>query len=590
MAQIRLTSKGIVLLILIMSLVSFGLGFGVWQLAGPKTYNPTGSSAGEVKCSSITKQSACNSSCSPQKGSPPKSYKCKWVNGSCTEGAQECSPTTSSSACAAPTCVSGTKTYPPGATLCQEAKGGNHENTGFNCTCIADQLATANACSGDYWRCTTWDPKSCPTDTIPTVAGQCGTQLGNCVDFTGTGHTQFNVYTCPGMSYEEGKVNGCQENGKPVTVNGKFCPSVGSNFCGWVQLDAVGTSSAAGNLCFRSWFVECKDKPPVEQPPVTPPPPVVNVCEGGLVSGPTNSGNYNVGDKVVFKGSAYDKDGINKSKVVIKVDGVVVGNATVTDHPCANANADAVCTAAKGSPAVDWTYTYTVTTAGVHSFSATWEDTKGVTGASCQGSRSITANVQTNPAWKIEKSGAGVCLDEVNGVQRARVDYTITITNVGDGTGQLKDLVDTLDSKVQGSYITNSSITPSASVSGRVITWNLSGTLGQFDPNQSKTFRYSITIPESAFGTLTNTAVATPESGESFQAVEIVTAMCSPNGTPPPEVPDTALFDSAVSKVILGVVLIAVSGAYLYSDSFNISFLGLRKIKKKSFEDRVAGE
>lgn len=595
MAQLRLTSKGLVLLILIMSLVAFGLGFGVWQLAGPKTYNPTGSSAGQASCGDQTKQGDCNNTCSPNKGNANTSFKCKWINGACKESAQPCSGSggsTGATACTNPNANTSGKKCNIGKTDCQEDSKGNH--TGYNCECI-DLSPNFDSCVTD-WRCTTLDTKKCPTDSQAPNVGNCKVE-GGCAILDNP--VTYYVYYCKGQSLEEGSTNGCQHSApdKVVENSNKVCPNKPAGFCGWIQADIVGSFTchksdgklAENPSAATSWYYPCDEKPPVEEPPVTPP-PVVNVCEGGLVSGPANSGNYNVGDKVVFKGSAYDKDGINKSKVVIKVDGVVVGNATVTDHPCASATADAVCTAAKGSPAVDWTYTYTVTTAGAHSFAATWEDTKGVTGASCQGSRSITANVQTNPAWEIEKSGAGVCLDETDGVQRARVDYTITITNVGDGTGQLEDLVDTLDSKVQESYITDSSITPSASVSGRVITWDLGGTPGQFDPDESKTFRYSIIIPESAFGTLTNTAVATPESGEAFQAVEIVTAICSPDGTPPPEVPDTALFDSAISKVILGVALIAISGAYLYSDSFNISFLGIKKIKKKSFEDRVAGE
>lgn len=581
MAQLRLTSKGAFLLVLVLTLVAFGIGFSIWQFAGPKTYNPTGSSAGADGCGGATTSKDCGKTCSPAKGANNTSFACKWVNGGCKESAQTCAGSSDSgSACNGirPNTATEFACTLGSAPTCQ--KDSNGSNTGYVCNCI-DMSPNGTTCKSQH-NCATRDTSKCPSNYVPRVAGSCGTLSGNCVTFD-TAKT-LNVYTCPNMTQADGAANGCQQNGKRVTT-ARFCPDVAKSFCGWIQIDEVGTSFAADNACFNSWFLPCD----TTKPPVNPPeePPVeTNVCDGGSVTSPAASSDFNVGDTVTLRGYAFDKDGINKAKIVVKVDGAVAGNATATDHTCASATADSICTAAAGKPAVDWTYTYTVSVAGAHTFAVSWEDTKGLGGANCQGSRSITANTQGNPEWEITKKGTSVCLDETAGNQRARVSYTITVKNVGNLAGQLTNLVDTQDSKMKESYITDSSITPSATVSGKVITWDLDGTAGQFDPNETKSFKYSAVVPETAFGTYTNTVVATPDSGDTFQAVEITVASCNPAE----EIPETALFDSVVSKVALGIILIGMSAAYMYSDSSSFTLFGKKKSRKEQFEERVAGE
>ncbi|MCC7290272.1 hypothetical protein IT417_03420 [bacterium] len=702
MAQLRLTNKGAILLVLILAFVAFSLGFGYWKIIGLSNLAPTDSSAGPNGCEGDTPKEC--GGCTQPKGKNDESYQCAWRNGACKELGKVCEPDdpiyNDTGVCSNPSdsIDKSGKKCEVGKTSCQEDSKGN--NTGFNCTCI-DLSPSGNACVSD-WRCTDLDKKACPTDSNAPIVGNCPVD-GSCTVLNED--TTYNLYYCPNMDYEEGKSKGCQSEGTPKRFTGKkMCPNAPANFCGWIQADVISGGSCtfpdgrASSTKFASWYIPCKDKPPVEEPvnvcdggaisnptngssynvgdqvilkgyaydadgidknninvtvdgnvvgkaTVTDHPcsgssdsactsaagkPLVdwkytytvtqkgthtfkvdwkdskgitganctgsrnitgvqtevNVCEGGKITAPTQASNYDVGDQVTIQGYAYDKDGINKNKIVVKVNGAVVGNATATDHSCSGSS-DSACTAAGGSPVVDWEYTYTVTKSGTYAFSVTWEDGKGLTGSNCQGSRSITSEVQGNPEWEITKTGVSICTDQTAGSQEARIDYSIMIKNVGTLAGQLEDLVDTLDDEIEEEDITESSISPTASVNENVITWNLTGNAGQFDVNEEKEFEYSVVIPEGKFGTFTNTAVATPDGGSAFQAVEIVSASCEPV-----EVPETALFDSSISKVVLGAFLILASAAYLYSDGsvFGIASGSKKQRALKNFESRVAGK
>jgi hypothetical protein len=560
MAQLRLKPTGIVILVLILSLISFGLGFGLWSLTGKVNIAPTDSSAGG--CDDAESPKECGGCGGPK--SDGSTYACKWIGDGCRETGKKCGGTPSdpvlppNTACSNPNtpraCV-------PGDTKCQS--GG----TGWVETCV--DLSTGNICNA-VWRATGVDTRTCPTSggNTPPTKGNLTIQNG-CAVIPGGG--SYNIWSCQGWSYEQGN-GGCQEGTPQSGTGGLACPRL-AGFCGWIQVDV----STTGPLQFASWYVPCNEE--------TPETPGVNVCNGGGVKTPTNSADYEVGEVVVFSGYAYDTDGINKSEIVVKVDGVVVGNATATDKSCPAGSTDASCVAAAGKPVVDWTYSYTVTTAGAHTFAATWEDTKGITGASCQGSRVITSNIQGNPDWEISKTGASVCVDKTAGAQKAQVDYTITIKNVGDLAGQLSTLVDTQDAKVKSNFIQENTIVPDADVSGKTLTWDVSGALGQFAAGQSKTLKYSMIVPQASFGTYINTVTGTPDSGDAIQTTEVTIVGC--------DAPQTGLFDSTASKVILGMILIAGSAIYLYSEGKILTDLDisgrLKKKRKEDFENRVAG-
>ncbi len=564
MAQIRIKPVGLILLFLILSIISFGLGFGLWSLTGKVNIAPTESSA--AGCSAAESPKECGG-CGGAKGDGSR-YECVWRDGGCGESGNRCDGgggggETGCNNSQGTVCKLGSKP------TCQT---NNNGNTGYLCNCI-DVTNAGDSCTTAY-QCNTFDPQGCkpesgngqPTYTNVPIVNGCATL---------SGASGYNLYYCPDMP-QNNNSQGCQQNGSQVNGSSVCSNSFPSSHCGWVQADFIGVDGVR----YASWYIPCN-----EENPETPETPGVNVCNGGGVKTPTNSADYEVGEVVVFSGYAYDTDGINKSKIVVKVDGVVVGNATATDKLCPAGSTDAACVAAAGKPVVDWTYSYTVTTAGAHTFAATWEDTKGITGSSCQGSRVITSNIQGNPDWEISKTGASICIDKTAGAQKAQVDYTITIKNVGDLAGQLSTLVDTQDAKVKSSFIQQNTVVPDADVSGRTLTWDVSGALGLFTPGQSKTFKYSMVVPQSSFGTYINTVTGTPDSGDAIQTTEVTIVGC--------DAPQTGLFDSTASKVVLGIILIAGSAIYLYSEGKIFSDLDisgrLKKKRKEDFENRVAG-
>jgi hypothetical protein len=198
----------------------------------------------------------------------------------------------------------------------------------------------------------------------------------------------------------------------------------------------------------------------------------------------------------------------------------------------------------------------------------TWTDTKGKGGSDCQASRTVTTEptVDTNPDWEVVKAGAGICLNDNTDDSSFKVDYVITVTNTGDGEGEIDKVVDTLDSKVLADYVLTETFDPSATLSGSTIIWDLSGADGTFAAGQSKTYKYSIEVPNGAFGTYTNTVVVTPVEGDEISDTEVVVADCDA----PPETPETGIFDSWLARVGFGFLLISAGLVYLnYMDGFN---------------------
>ncbi len=306
-----------------------------------------------------------------------------------------------------------------------------------------------------------------------------------------------------------------------------------------------------------------------------------NVCDGGGLISPTPATVFANGGKVTFKGYAFDTDGINTNKINISVDGVVVGTATAVDACGANGDTT-ICNAHKTKKPVIWSYVYT-SNGGTHQLSASWKDTKDVTGGKCKAATSITGEtIKDN--WSVSKVGAPVCDKTDPAHPTVKVSYTITITNSATQTKNITKVVDTLDSKVLASYILISTINPGATLNGNVITWTLTGTDATFTAGQSKTFKYALQIPDTAFGTYANTVVVTPETGSAITVDNSLVVSCT-------KVPVTGLFDSSLARVALGIILIGFGFAYLYSDSFQglvLSTLG--KVTDPIFNEQVKAE
>lgn len=545
MAQVRLTTKGILLVSVIMILFSFALGFGVWKVNGLPNLSPTDSSAGFASCKGKTSKTSCEDTCSPPKGNDKTSYGCTWKNGACKDGNKICSGGSGNPGgfCDGATignpstykCVLGTDT-------CETWSGKKTGRYGV-CTDIS-----ALSCASDWvWSTNT---SKCPIETdgsIPPEAGSCGTVVNGCIQ--AEANVSYNVYTCSGMSYEEGRANGCDtRNGGTVkVVTGKVCPNVSGNFCGWVQADKTG----GGPLCFRSWYFPCDDDNP---------PGDTNKCDGGgILNGATETAE--VGETRTIRGYAHDVDGVGT--VTILKNNVVVGTANVTDacNMPSDTQATQLCNQYPNSKVVIWTYSYIVEE-GTAIYKGVWKDTKGLGGASCEANKTISGTtVVVQDEWEVSKNAGFVCINRDTVSAQVRIDYTITVTNSAEESKNITRIVDTLDGDIDPTWIMTSTINPGATVEGRVITWNLTGDAAIFAAGQTKLYRYSVMLPIGVGGSYDNEAVITPETGDDITVTTTIFASC--------DVPDTALFDSTISRVVLGAMLLVIGITYLYYEPFS---------------------
>jgi hypothetical protein len=303
-----------------------------------------------------------------------------------------------------------------------------------------------------------------------------------------------------------------------------------------------------------------------------------NVCEGGGIVTQTNS--MEIGDPVNVVGWAYDTDGINESKIEVSVDGVLAGNATTASGcPTQSSSCDPT-----DPNVITWSYTFTSTKLA-HVVSAVWEDTTGLTGIACQASKTFSLNL-INPNWEMTKVASGVCDESDPDNIFIPVDYVVTVTNSSTSAQQIATVVDNLDTKVQTSWVVESSINPTGVLSGNTITWTLSGDLASFAAGESKTFTYTVIIPDDSFGTYVNVVVATPtDDSSSFSATETIIAQCKQ--------PITGLTDTLAGRVIISSVIMLASAAYLIADGDNMKISRLfgrtsrMDRKRKSFEKAI---
>jgi len=146
-----------------------------------------------------------------------------------------------------------------------------------------------------------------------------------------------------------------------------------------------------------------------------------------------------------------------------------------------------------------------------------------------------------------------------------------------------------LDPKVDSTKVTN--ISNGGVIQNGVITWNLTSPLSDFDPGESKSFTYSISVNKESFGIYENTVVATPDisSGDSsnLEASVNIEARCNVPGEPVQ--PDTGLFDDSKNIVILGAALLfAGLGWSWITDSFGTMKQKISYESKARFEKRVS--
>ena len=192
-----------------------------------------------------------------------------------------------------------------------------------------------------------------------------------------------------------------------------------------------------------------------------------------------------------------------------------------------------------------------------------------------------------NPDWNISKTGVGECIVQ-NQQTYAKGTYTITVTNVGEGEGSIDKIEDQLDSKVLETYINE--ISNSGIYGSGIITWDLEGEDEIFSPGESLQLTYYILVPKEDFGIYENTVTAYPTEGDNFSDDEDIDLQCDipEEGE---EVPQTGLFDSVLSKIILGIVMIMIGVNWNNIHKLNYTvkeFISDRRIK--NFENRVSGK
>ena len=421
-------------------------------------------------------------------------------------------------------------------------------------------------------KCSDSDAKACtncyhaaPGDDDPVGGVECniGSQCDNTCYWPEVAYCNGDG-TC---SCKSGSSNGCTSS----TACEPVCPSgyekCTSN-CGTDTKTATCTDRCAGCNNKYTNKITCKRV-------VT-----TNVCDGGeWLTKPT--GKYKYCDPITYTAKAKDSDGIDKASVVVKLNSVKRTKFTIDD--------------VKTTSLVITEPLSTSTTClpvGSYTLSMSWKDKKGATSTAC--SLSTTFKItevdvpEVNPEWSITKIAAEQCLEDGD----AEVIYTISIKNIGEGTGSIDKIVDTLDSKVLASYITGTISEGGLFGSGN-ITWELEGEAETFAPEQEKTYTYSLIIPKTAFGSYTNIVTATPTAGENFSDSVTVEVDCEQ------DIPQTGLFDSTVAKIAAGVILLLL-GFNLHrvdtsfrrvQNSLNILSISMKDTqserRKKNFEKKI---
>jgi hypothetical protein len=125
--------------------------------------------------------------------------------------------------------------------------------------------------------------------------------------------------------------------------------------------------------------------------------------------------------------------------------------------------------------------------------------TASVSGAICN-----IKEIVEEPDWTLTKTVGDQCV-VIEDETYAQAIYSIVIKNDGKGDGKISSIMDELDSKVLEAYI--NSISDSGEYDSGKIIWKFEPGL-EVVSGGSKEFTYTILIPEEAYGTYENTAIA----------------------------------------------------------------------------------
>ena len=321
------------------------------------------------------------------------------------------------------------------------------------------------------------------------------------------------------------------------------------------------------------------------------------------------------GKSVPFKYITGDTDGVRNTATGLKVllNGV---NVTGVTRVPSTTNSPTVT--------VSGTLSGLTPSATPYKLEIIWNDIYGAGGAKCSVSTTIKVDERKLPEWDIDKVAIEECIDDGTENPQSKITNTITVRNTGSAEGSIKRIVDTLDSKVVGSTVSN--ISNGGVYADGKITWTFNPA-DVYTPGQSKTFTYSYIVSKDKFGIYDNTAVATTVADNTFQAgasiearcnvvspscgdgnvdtglgeqcdppgsactdvygnASVCTNQCSCPGEAP--VPKTGIFDDSRNIVILGSILLFTGLGWTWiSNTYSLVNGKLVQKRKESFEKRV---
>jgi len=164
------------------------------------------------------------------------------------------------------------------------------------------------------------------------------------------------------------------------------------------------------------------------------------------------------------------------------------------------------------------------------------------------------------------------------------VTYTIALVNAGGASGTVTRVVDTVDSNMQSAWFVPTSVSPTTGFAktNNVLTWTLTGDLAEFTAGEQVNFQYSFNIPASYKGNYTNhvTAYVSTLGVDNVSATNIAYVGGS--------VPNGGLFDTFISRVIAGSLLITFAGIAYYSDKVDTSIVHVfgygARLRKRSIK------
>jgi len=323
---------------------------------------------------------------------------------------------------------------------------------------------------------------------------------------------------------------------------------------GWTSCGTSGQSGAKASGCVAKTSCGgactiCKNKFVVKRYCKKLP---ENKCDSGEWEIKPST-TYEYCDEVKYSFVAKDSDGIDSASISVKLNDSARASFSQTEQATQTAVSETLSTATSCLPA------------GSYTILASWKDKKGAGGDTCTLTTSFEVLEEVlNPDWSISKQAVERCVDEDTDNPKAEISYTITVSNTGEGIGSLDKVVDTPDTKVLESSISNIS-TPGAHSEGTIV-WDLVGEDEEFTAGQSKTFTYTITVQKENFGEYTNTATAYPKESDAIKASAQITADCEITEPEIPEepLPETGIFDETESSLVVGAILLFLGFAWTW--------------------------